>query len=242
MGQCLTNDRWMYFSVSDQEACDALGNQVHRCIRCTDRNGTNPCHTIPIRGALTATATGSAAQIAGSQPGTNARLPSMVLADFACPINFTTWSIEKDNTNSSRNVPSSHGRQPAIPELRMRFQQGFLAGILLLVLLSDAVAQTAAPSSPGLTARALRKEDRQVCTGQSVQQNIAGRNRAKFVRTCMADRQGERKIAARALGTQDRQMCSAQSIQQNVSRRNRAEFVRKCMADRQGERRAAVSR
>jgi hypothetical protein len=151
-------------------------------------------------------------------------------------------SIEKDNTNSSRNVPSSHGRQLAIPELRMRFQQGFLAGILLLVLLPNAVGQTAAPSSPGLTARALRKEDRQVCTGQSVQQNIAGRNRAEFVRTCMADRQGERKIAARALRTQDRQVCSAQSIQQNVSRRNRAEFVRKCMADRQGERRAAVSR
>jgi hypothetical protein len=119
----------------------------------------------------------------------------------------------------------------------MRFQQGFLAGILLLVLLSDAVAQTAAPSSPGLTARALRKEDRQVCTGQSVQQNIAGRNRAKFVRTCMADRQGERKIAARALGTQDRQMCSAQSIQQNVPRRNRAEFVRKCMAGKAKEER-----
>lgn len=231
--------------------CDAPGRFIVG-ICCTDGDGTNPCQRPahdPYPWCDNYDSNGSAAQIADSQPGTKAWLPSVVLADFACPINFTTrvlhvpgGSIEKDNTNSSRNVPSSHGRQLAIPELRMRFQQGFLAGILLLVLLPNAVGQTAAPSSPGLTARALRKEDRQVCTGQSVQQNIAGRNRAEFVRTCMADRQGERKIAARALRTQDRQVCSAQSIQQNVSRRNRAEFVRKCMADRQGERRAAVSR
>jgi hypothetical protein len=100
--------------------------------------------------------------------------------------------------------------------------------------LPDAIAQTS--SQPGLTARQLRKQDRQVCTAQAVQQNIAKRNRAEFVRKCMADRQGKRRIAARALRKQDRQMCTAQSIQQNVARRNRAEFVRQCMADRQGGR------
>jgi len=74
-------------------------------------------------------------------------------------------SIEKDNTNSSRNVPSSR-RQLAIPELRMRFQQGFLAGILLLVLLPNAVGQTAAPSSPGLTARAFLRAKKTVRCAQ----------------------------------------------------------------------------
>jgi hypothetical protein len=128
----------------------------------------------------------------------------------------------------------------AILELTMRFQLCLLAGIFTLTLLPDTIAQTSTSSRPGLTARELRKQDRQVCTAQSVQQSIAKRNRAEFVRKCMADRQGERqgerRIAARALRKQDRQMCAAQSVQQNVARRNRAEFVRKCMANRQGER------
>jgi|SRR5215475_2023126 len=80
----------------------------------------------------------------------------------------------------------------------MRFQL-LLAGLLSLVILSDAVAQTAAPSSPELTAHEFRKQDRQVSTAQSIQQNIARRDRAEFVRKCMADRQAERRIAARAL-------------------------------------------
>jgi uncharacterized protein YycO len=124
----------------------------------------------------------------------------------------------------------------AILELTMRFQLCLLAGIFTLTLLPDTIAQTSTSSRPGLTARELRKQDRQVCTAQSVQQSIAKRNRAEFVRKCMADRQGERRIAARALRKQDRQMCTAQSVQQNVARRNRAEFVRKCMANQQGER------
>jgi hypothetical protein len=118
----------------------------------------------------------------------------------------------------------------------MQFQRCLLAGIVTLILLPDANAQTSPSSSPGLTARELRKQDRQVCTAQSVQKNIARRNRAEFVRQCMADRQGERRTAARALRKQDRQTCTAQSVQQNVARRNRAEFVRQCMADRQGQR------
>jgi len=71
-----------------------------------------------------------------------------------------------------------------------------LAGILTLALLSDAIAQTATPpSSPELSRRELRKQDRQVCTAQAVQENVARRNRAEFLRYCMADRQGKRRAA-----------------------------------------------
>src|SRR5262245_6926992 len=120
----------------------------------------------------------------------------------------------------------------------MQFMLFLLACIFSIVLSFDAVAQISATSSSGLTGRALRKQDYQVCTAQSVQQTIERRNRAEFVKKCMANRQGERRAAARALRKQDRQACTAQSVQQNIARRNRAEFVRKCMAVRQGERRA----
>ena len=72
-----------------------------------------------------------------------------------------------------------------------------LAGILTLALFSDAVAQTAANPSPELSRRALRKQDRQVCTAQAAQQNVASRNRAEFLRYCIADRQGKRRAATR---------------------------------------------
>ena len=70
-----------------------------------------------------------------------------------------------------------------------------LAGILTLALFSDAIAQTAANRSPELSGRALRKQDRQVCTAQAMEQNVARRNRAEFLRYCMADRQGKRRAA-----------------------------------------------
>jgi len=120
----------------------------------------------------------------------------------------------------------------------MRYALFLLACLFTLVLSFDAVAQTSATNSSGLSGRALRKQDRQECTEQSVQQNIARVNRAEFVKKCMANRQGERRAAARALRKQDRQACTEQSVQKNIARRNRAEFVRKCMAQRQGERRA----
>jgi hypothetical protein len=122
-------------------------------------------------------------------------------------------------------------------ELMMRCLLFLLAYTLTLTLSFDAVAQTSSP--PGLSGRALRKQDRQICTTQATQQNVLRRNRAEFVRKCMATRQGERKAAARALRKQDRQICTTQAAQQNVLRRNFAEFLRKCMAARQGERRAA---
>ena len=72
-----------------------------------------------------------------------------------------------------------------------------LAGIITLALFFDAIAQTAAHPSPELSRQALRKQDRQVCTAQAVQENVARRNRAEFLRYCMADRQGKRRAATR---------------------------------------------
>jgi hypothetical protein len=72
-----------------------------------------------------------------------------------------------------------------------------LACIITLALFSDAIAQTAAHPSSELSRQALRKQDRQVCTAQAAQENVARRNRAEFLRYCMADRQGKRRAAAR---------------------------------------------
>jgi len=70
----------------------------------------------------------------------------------------------------------------------------YLLVVLALVLFTtDIMAQTAAPASPALSGRALRRQDRQECITQASQQNIAKRNRAEFVRKCMADRQGARR-------------------------------------------------
>src|SRR5262245_22013017 len=114
----------------------------------------------------------------------------------------------------------------------MRLLVCVLASALTLIVLSNAVANP--QRSTELTGRALRKQDRQACTTQSIQQNVVRRNRAEFMRKCMADRQGGRRAAARAVRKQDRQVCTTHFGQQNIARRNRAEFVRKCMADRQG--------
>ena len=80
----------------------------------------------------------------------------------------------------------------------MRYLPVLLLFSLMLMLAGsgDVIAQTATPAATAPTAlskRMLRKQDRVECTDQSVQQNIARRNRADFVRICMAERQGARK-------------------------------------------------
>ena len=71
-----------------------------------------------------------------------------------------------------------------------------LLSILLAVSLlsTDVVlAQMKEPTSPGLSKRALREQDRRECIAQATQQNIAKRNQAEFLRKCLADKQGTRK-------------------------------------------------
>ena len=64
---------------------------------------------------------------------------------------------------------------------------------LLLIAGDPGMAQTASPDNAPLNSRTLRKKDREECTKQATQQNIAKRNQAEFIRKCMADRQGERR-------------------------------------------------
>jgi hypothetical protein len=74
----------------------------------------------------------------------------------------------------------------------------FLA--MLLFVCDTPMAQTAQSVSttpPAMSARALRKQDRDECTKQAVQQNIARRNRAETVRQCMADRQASRRATTK---------------------------------------------
>ena len=80
----------------------------------------------------------------------------------------------------------------------MKSLPAFLSILVAVCLLSTDVitAQTRGPISSDLSNRALRKQDRRECTAQATQQNIAKRNQAEFVRKCMADRQGARKVAA----------------------------------------------
>ena len=70
----------------------------------------------------------------------------------------------------------------------------FILSLGLLLIAGDpSMAQTASPDNAPLNSRALRKQDRDECTKQATQQNIAKRNQAEFIRKCMADRQGERR-------------------------------------------------
>jgi uncharacterized protein YlxW (UPF0749 family) len=71
---------------------------------------------------------------------------------------------------------------------------------LAIVLLANNVvvaqtAQTTSTPEKSLSKSALRRQDRQECTKQAVQQNIERRNRAAPVRKCMADRQALRKAS-----------------------------------------------
>ncbi|HZP71296.1 MAG TPA: hypothetical protein VFB29_15255 [Pseudolabrys sp.] len=54
--------------------------------------------------------------------------------------------------------------------------------------------------------RAMRQQDEQECLRQAAHQNILRRNRAEFVRKCMAERQGERKVKERKETAERRRM------------------------------------
>jgi len=69
----------------------------------------------------------------------------------------------------------------------------FAVSLMTALCFTDfAMAQTA-PTTPALSRRALRQQDRQVCTEQATEQKIVRRNLAEFMRKCLADRQGARR-------------------------------------------------
>ena len=76
--------------------------------------------------------------------------------------------------------------------------------LALLVIAGDvAVAQTDLTRADR---RVLRKQDEQECRRQAGHQDILRRNLAEFVRKCMAERQGERKVAERKEAAEQRRI------------------------------------
>jgi hypothetical protein len=75
---------------------------------------------------------------------------------------------------------------------------------VLLLLSQAAMAQTAGSDSPVGNTRELRRQDSEDCLNRAREHNILKRNQAEFVRTCMAERQGERKAAAKQQAVEQR--------------------------------------
>lgn len=74
--------------------------------------------------------------------------------------------------------------------------------LALLVIVGDAaVAQTDLTRADK---RLLRKQDEQECLRHAGHQGILKRNLAEFVRKCMAERQGERKVAEKKEAAEQR--------------------------------------
>src|SRR5262245_50576834 len=94
---------------------------------------------------------------------------------------------------SSGSLPTAAGR-PTGSDVELMMRSSAYALIVLTALFagSAAVAQTPLTRADK---RVLRQQDEQECLRQAAAQNITRRNRAEFLRTCMADRQGERKTA-----------------------------------------------
>jgi len=83
-----------------------------------------------------------------------------------------------------------------------RLLMPFAISLAMLLLNCNAMmAQTADTVPTASSAQkapskwALRRQDREVCTKQATQQNIAKRNLADTVRICMANRQASRKAS-----------------------------------------------
>jgi hypothetical protein len=84
--------------------------------------------------------------------------------------------------------------------------------LALLVIAGDAaVAQTDLTRADR---RVLRKQDEQECRRQAGHQDILRRNLAEFVRKCMAERQGERKVAEKKEAAEQRRIKREMAIEE----------------------------
>jgi chromatin segregation and condensation protein Rec8/ScpA/Scc1 (kleisin family) len=78
----------------------------------------------------------------------------------------------------------------------MRISALLTISTVLFLLSQGAMAQTASDTPAGNT-RELRRQDSEECLKLASEHNVLKRNQAEFVRTCMAERQGERRAAAK---------------------------------------------
>lgn len=84
--------------------------------------------------------------------------------------------------------------------------------LVLLVVAGDAaVAQTDLTRADR---RVLRQQDEQECLRRAAHQDILKRNKADFVRKCMADRQGERKAAERKETAEQRRIKRGMAVEE----------------------------
>lgn len=109
--------------------------------------------------------------------------------------------------------------------------------VTLFLFSQEAIAQMATSDAAPLNNREIRRRDNQVCIERAQGQNILRRNQAEFVRTCMADRQGERRAAQRKETTErrrlDREMAAEERAEiQKVRDRERREQLEKEAAKR----------
>lgn len=88
----------------------------------------------------------------------------------------------------------------------MRISAIFTILAALFVFCQGAMAQTAASDALPANNRELRRQDNEECLKRAQEHNIARRNKAEFMRTCMAERQGERKVAAKKEAAEQRRV------------------------------------
>jgi len=80
----------------------------------------------------------------------------------------------------------------------------FTMSLGMALIAGPVMAQTGSPEAAPLNNRAVRNEDREVCTEEAVEKNIIRRNQAEFIRTCMAEKQGERRAIAKKNAAENR--------------------------------------
>lgn len=113
---------------------------------------------------------------------------------------------------------------------------------LVLIAGNPLMAQTGSPDDVPLNNRVVRNQDREVCTEEAVHKNIIRRNQAEFIRTCMAEKQGERKTTAKKAASENRRarrQMAAEEWQAIMEVRNRE---RREQLERQAAKRADCNR
>ena len=118
----------------------------------------------------------------------------------------------------------------------------FMVVIAVFLFSEGAVAQTAGSDAPLGNTRELRRQDIEECAKRAEEHNIAKRNQAEFVRTCIGERQGERRAAARKQAAERRRLKRGMAAEeweaiQKVRNRERREQL-----ENQAARRAECNR
>ncbi|HET7803753.1 MAG TPA: hypothetical protein VFL53_05910 [Pseudolabrys sp.] len=112
--------------------------------------------------------------------------------------------------------------------------------LVLLVVAGDAaVAQTDLTRADR---RVLRQQDEQECLRRAAHQDILKRNKADFVRKCMADRQGERKAAERKEAAEQRRIKRGMAVEEWIEIQKVRNQERRQQLEQQAAKRAECNK